>query len=137
MQTSQRSNKIRSILCYLLAVMLVLLPFHATLTVWLASNFGHYTLFRVWIEVVIAVLFADVGYLVMRQKVVLANSRARLLGYLSVAYVLLHLILGMVALGRHAVNFTSLADGLVLNLRLIAIFWLAIVIASGNSWLRT
>ena len=43
-------NKLFSIVLALITIVIVLLPFHAFLTVWAASLFGHYTLFRLWKE---------------------------------------------------------------------------------------
>src|SRR5579864_1035357 len=102
----------------LLAVLLVLVPFHATLTVWLASNFGHYTLWRLWIEGVIAVLLIVPLVVIKRQQAGFANKTARQLWWLSVMYVALSLLLGLVSVARHNVNWEALGDGLILNLRL-------------------
>jgi O-antigen ligase/polysaccharide polymerase Wzy-like membrane protein len=129
-------SKLNNRLIYLTAVLLVLLPLHATLTVWLASNFGHYTLFRLWIEVIIAVVAVGAVYLALQEKATLKGLQARWLWWLSVVYVVLHLVLGIVALARHQVNAAALGDGLVLNLRPIVMFWAVVMIASRSRFLH-
>lgn len=129
-------TKLNNLLVYLAAAMLVLLPFHATLTVWLASNFGHYTVFRLWIEVIILVLAVGAICLALQQKASLKGSLARWLWWLSVAYVVLHMLLGAIALSRHQVNMTALDDGLILNLRPIIVFWSVVMIASRSRFLH-
>jgi len=130
------SSKLTNVLVYLSAALVALVPFHAFLTVWLASNFGHYTAFRLWIEVVIDLLFLGVLYVVWERKIRLSNKQARWLWWLGVGYVTVHVLLGIIALSQHTVNLAALGDGLVLNLRLLAIFWIAAALTSQSDWLR-
>ncbi|MBX4197063.1 hypothetical protein KW801_00720, partial [Candidatus Saccharibacteria bacterium] len=50
MKQSAPVNKIAQILSWLVVAILILLPFHAFLTVWLSSGLDHYTLLRLWKE---------------------------------------------------------------------------------------
>ena len=42
-----------SIVQAVILVILISLPFHEFLTTWLASNFGHIDLFRIWKEILL------------------------------------------------------------------------------------
>ncbi len=119
----------------LLAVVLLLVPFHAFLTIWLASLIGHYTALRLWDDVliVLGLLLAVWPAWQLRRK--LNKTGWWLLG-LSAAYVLLHVVIGAVALARHDINKQAFGQGLILNLRLPAVFWLAAVAVSGSDWLK-
>lgn len=123
-------------LSYVLAAILLLVPFQAFLTVWLSSLIGHYTALRLWDDALIIVGLLLAGWLAWRARLKLKQTGWWLLG-LSGVYVLLHLVIGLVALARHGVSTLALGDGLILNLRLVAVFWAAVVAVSGSHWLKS
>src|SRR5947207_2227126 len=51
---------------WLIAFIFVLLPFHAFLTVWLASFTGHYILLRLWKEFLLLFLALGASYLLVK-----------------------------------------------------------------------
>src|SRR3954464_2203702 len=69
-------------------VMLILLfvPFHALLTVWGASLFGHYTALRLWKEVLLAVSALGAFYLVIFDHKIRSHTLPRRLVQLILAY---------------------------------------------------
>ncbi len=118
------------------AAILVLIPFHAFLTVWAASMFGHYTLLRLWKELLLVLLVLASGWLVWRQRSLWHELRRSWLFRLMLAYVLLQILLGLAAYTRHEVNRTALGEGLIEDVRLMLIFFVAWVAASCSPWLR-
>jgi len=101
---------------------LVLLPFHAFLTVWLASATGHYILLRLWKECSLLVLVAGVGYLLIKDR----SLRQKFLGSRLIQLIILYLLLtiagGAIAYGLHKVTAKALGYGLIVNLRFLTFF---------------
>ncbi len=120
----------------ILAVMLVLLPFHATLTVWAASLAGHYTLWRLWKEILLLLLVPLAAVVLWKVPKLRYRLEIGWLFWAIVFYALLHILLGGLALAKHQVNATALADALVLNLRFLLIFLLTLVFATQSEWLK-
>lgn len=115
-------------------VVLVTVPFHAAITVWLSSFLGHYTALRLWKE---ALLFMGVGLavaLLVRNR----RARERLWGdqfirtivILIGLYTALHILLAGIALLRDDVILKALGYGLISNLRFLAFFGICVVAAS-------
>ena len=120
----------------LLALLCALVPFHAFLTVWAGSSFGHYTAWRLWAEVLLTPLVVVAIAALWRDKKLFAALRASQVSRYLLAYVIVQLIIGAWALAAHHVTKTALADGLVLNLRLPAFFFASQVLASRSTWLQ-
>ena len=122
-------------------VILVLVPFHATLTVWLAALGVNYTAVRLWKEVLLAVLFAGAVTLLVRnaglRKGLGDNDAIRRASLLIGAYVLLHVLAGGVALLREEVNLLALGYAFISNLRFLAFFLVTVMVGTYYaSWLR-
>jgi hypothetical protein len=130
------ANKIAQNISYAVAAVLVLLPFHAFLTVWAASAFGHYTAFRLWKELVIAVLiaitwwaFVHIGEL---KRHFLRNPLVAAIG----AYVWLQLFTGCLAYLLHGVTGYALLYGWLSNTRFLLFFVFCAFLARESSWLH-
>lgn len=118
------------------AVVLVLLPFHAFLTVWLASAIGHYTVLRLWKEfVLLAVSLVALGLLVRDAAMRKALRSQQLMGLIGV-YILLQLFLGATSLAHHQVSGKALAYGLLDDTRFLLFFILCAGIVARDDWLR-
>lgn len=120
---------------------LVVMPFHATLTVWLASFGFDYTVVRLWKEMVLLVLLGGATALLLRSpelRVQLAESVVvRRLSLLIGVYVLLHLLLGTIVFARGDVSVVALGYSLVSNLRFLAFFLVAVVVGvQYRAWLK-
>jgi hypothetical protein len=118
------------------ALILVLIPFHAFITVWGGDLFGHYTLLRLWKELLLLPLLLAAAWLVWQKRSLRQQVLGSWLFRLIAAYVVLLIALGLIALKRHAVNRSALSEGLIVDLRLVAIFFVAWVGASYSPWLR-
>ena len=136
MRTSTTVNKLALILSWLSGLILVLLPFHAFLTVWLASAVGHYTLLRLWKEFLLLIISTGAFYLLLNdarlRRQILASRLARLIGI----YFLLSAVWGVAAYALEKTTFKALSYGLIVNLRFLVFFMAIWVIATKSQWLR-
>src|SRR5882757_2575609 len=124
------------ILSAIVLLMLVALPFHAFLAVWLSKMVGHYTVLRLWKEALLAVLVIKCGWMLvkdssLRQQLV----RSRLMQLIG-AYTLVQLIWAGVAFSVDDVSAKAMAYGLLVNLRFLAFFVVVWVLASRSTYLR-
>jgi hypothetical protein len=133
--TTTRSPLLTRTANILAATIIAVIPFHAFLTVWLSSLVGQYTLLRLWDELLLLVLLAIVSWWVVHE----ADLRRWLFGSLLVRliglYVLLHVLLGTVALAKGTVSLEALGYGLVVNLRYLLFFVAVLVTAQRSGWL--
>ncbi|MBA3757292.1 O-antigen ligase family protein [Candidatus Saccharibacteria bacterium] len=125
--------KLAQALSWVVGGILVLLPFHALATTWMASNVGHYDLIRAWKEVLLILALPAVLWLTWRSSKLrryLFNSwTVRLLAI----YIALHLVLGLYALQTGVVNIESLIYSYTVNLRFLGFFVMVLVSASYSS----
>lgn len=121
---------------YLVAAVLVLVPFHAFLTVWASSLVGHYTALRLWDDLLAGILMLGVLGWLLHKKPLRRELTANLVVRLVVAYAALSLLLGLISYLKHDVGLKALAYGLLVNLRYL--FWFLAVAAAAqkSSWLR-
>ncbi|HVU60014.1 MAG TPA: O-antigen ligase family protein [Candidatus Saccharimonadales bacterium] len=111
------------------ALILILLPFHAFLTVWLSQLVGHYTLLRLWKEFLLLFLVAGAGYLLCRRPDIRRTICGAKLTWLIATYLTVQVIWGIVAHGLHQVNYVALGYGLIVNCRFLLFFVAVWVIA--------
>ncbi|HKR82373.1 MAG TPA: O-antigen ligase family protein [Candidatus Saccharimonadales bacterium] len=120
----------------LVVLLCVAAPFHAFLTVWAGSVFGHYTAWRLWAEALLFVLFVVALAKLARDQALCVVIRRSPLTWCIAGYVILHLLVGAWALATHRVTKTALADGLILNLRLPLFLFVAQVFTARQRWLQ-
>lgn len=113
----------------LISIIFVLLPFHAFLTVWASSLFGHYTAFRLWKEVLMVLAALGVLYLVVFDRKVRHHTLRRKLTWLIVAYLVLQLLWGLWAWHNGDVVLIAMAYGVLINSRFLLFFLLGWAIA--------
>lgn len=128
--------KISHSLIAIISAILVFVPFYAFFTVWLASNTGHYTAWRLSDEflLIMGVLLALV--LIFMDKTIWQSLNKRSVMWLITAYIVLQLIMGLIALGIHNVSTKALGYGLIINLRFLAFFVVCFVAAYRSAWLK-
>lgn len=134
-QPSTTDAKLSYYLSWIIAGILVLLPFHALITTWIGSNTGHLDLIRIWKEISIVLLIVPAGWLVYRTPSLRAYLKNSWIAKLFVLYIILHLGLGYWALSTHRVNSTALIYSLLINLRFVGFFLLCLVAASRSDFL--
>lgn len=120
---------------YALAAVLVLLPFHAFLTVAIADKIGHYDVLRLWKEVVLLVLAVPATIIICKTPKLWQQLRSGWLFWCLFAYVVLHVALGLVAFSKGQVNEYALVYAWVINLRIVLVFIIGLALAAISPWL--
>src|SRR3990167_902393 len=108
MRPSTTVSKLAYYLSWLIAGILVLLPFHALFTTWAGSNFNHLDLFRIWKEILLVGAVPFVLFLALSDKRLRKWFFTSPILNLFRVYVLLYIILGVWAYTQHAVNKNAL-----------------------------
>ncbi len=126
---SVKQSKLSLALVFIIAAVILLLPFHAFLTVWFASNFGHYTAARLWKEGLVFIAGLVVIYWLITDKRVRTKIFSAKINWLILAYVVLDLLLAVVAYKRKEVSAKALAYGLLVDLRFLAMFIICFALA--------
>lgn len=136
MKTSALKYPVLSWVSGLIILILLLMPFHAFLTIWGASLFGHYTALRLWKEAVLAVCIIGSLFLLITDHKIRSHTLTRRLVWVILSYMLLTVVWGLLALNQHDVTAKALGYGLVVNLRFLAFFLITWVVALRISRLR-
>ena len=136
MKQSASVVKLVKILLWVSGLILVLMPFHAFLAVWLASAVRHYTLLRLWKEFLLVPIVVGAAYLLLidssMRKKIFSLTLVKLIG----AYVVLVLICALVAVIRHWVTTKAMLYGVLVDLRFLTFFLAVIVIAAKSDRLH-
>lgn len=118
-------------------LIILLLPFHAFLTVWGSTIVGHYTGLRLWKEVLLAICITGVLFLLIADRKIRSHTLSRRLVWLILAYAALVLVWGFLAWSSKEVAAKAVGYGLIVDLRFLAFFlvtWaLALRLARMNS----
>lgn len=125
-------SRVTQALSWIIAVILALIPFHAFLTVWVASAVGHYTLLRLWKEILLLVLIAGALYLLWRDAALRKKVLGSTLAQFMALYTLVTLVWGAVFYLLHDVTVKALGYGLIVNLRFLLFFLVVWIIATKS-----
>jgi hypothetical protein len=108
-----------------LAIIMVIAPFYAPLSVWLASQAEHFDFWKIWKEFALTLLgLVMLSFLVTHHKFVRRILHNKLV-LIVLAYVLLVLAYGAYDLLTHRVSNDAVIYGLIVDLRPVAIFGVA------------
>ncbi len=132
--TNKRS--LVSILISLIGIVIVLLPFHALMTVWAGSNFGHYTLFRLWKEFLVLICGLIVISLLFLDKNVRIKILKHKLSWFIGAYAVVDFISAGIAYHNHGISGKAVAYGLLDDLRFLAFFIICWAAALNSHYLN-
>ncbi len=136
MKTSALKYTVLTWVSGIVMAILLLMPFHAFLTVWGASLFGHYTALRLWKEGLLVLCTIGAIYLIAADHKIRSHTLTRRLVWLIFAYMLLSVVWGLLALNQHDVNAKALGYGLIVNLRFLVFFLVAWAVALRLTRLR-
>ncbi len=114
--------------------MLVLMPFHALLTTWAGSNFGHLDVFRVVKDFIILGLGVYAITLLIKNKSFARRFFDTWLVRLIMLYAVLFVGYGIVSLVTHSVSPSAVLYAWVINLQYLWFFVTVWVIAVHDSW---
>ena len=117
-------------------LILLLMPFHALLTVWGSSLFGHYMTFRLWKEALLFISIIGAVYLLLVDHKIRSHTMSRRLVWLIMAYFAINIVWGLLALNQHDVTAKALGYGLIVNLRFLAFFLVAWAVTIRTAKLR-
>lgn len=106
----------------LVCLLLVLLPYHAFLSVWVGSSFGVYRYVQLWKEAVVALTFCLVLLSFSKHALQEYVRENRWLLGAGTGYVLLTLIFGLMTYAKGAVNTDALAFAFIINIRYLLFF---------------
>lgn len=129
MKASAFKYTILTAMVSLIMVIVALLPFHAFLTVWLASSLGHYTALRLWKEVLLMVCLGGAFYLLLTDRKIRTHTLPRRLMQLTILFLLIQLLWGLVALRLHDLNRKALGYGLIIDCRFLLFFLITWTVA--------
>jgi hypothetical protein len=122
MTTSKLQQHLLHIITWLCIAILVLVPFHALLTIWAADAFGHYTALRLWKEVLLIVAALLTGVMLLIDGELRAKFYSSWILRAIGVYALLTLLASGIAYSMSAVTGTAVLDGIILNLRFLLFF---------------
>jgi hypothetical protein len=129
-------SKVVNIMAWIVLIILALLPFHAFLSVWLSSVVGHYTLLRLWKEILLVVLGVGTLFILLRDQKLLKSLSSSLLVRLITLYIAINIVWGLAAYGLNKVTLKSLGFGLTVNLRFLIFFLIVWIIATKSPLLK-
>ena len=116
---------------------LVIAPFYAALSIWLASGLHHLDFFKIWKEVALAILgLILLGFVFTHKQYAKLIWRKKLL-LLIVAYTALLLIDGFYVIFRSEVSEKAVIYGWLIDIRPVAIFAVALLtftISRQTNW---
>lgn len=125
MQPTLVTRRLNRIASYLVAVILVLLPFHALFTTWAGSNFGYLDVFRLWKELLMIPLALIALWLVHLNKAFQQQLARSWLLRLIGLYTLLFVGFGLFAVATDRATSEAVLYSWIINLRFI--WWFVIV----------
>lgn len=119
-----------------MAIILAVVPFQAFVTTWAGSTFGHLDAIIIWKEVLLMALVPLVLVLSWRHQASRHWFTRGLLARLLLAYALLNILLGFLALWQGNVNGQALIYALLINLRFLGFFALVLIVAAQDNLLQ-
>jgi hypothetical protein len=119
----------------LAAAILVLAPFWASASVWLASGVGHYTAIRLALEVLLLLMMLAVAALLLLDRKLAVKLMQQKWLWPLASFVILEIVWGLVAYATKAVSLKALGYAWVVDLRYPLFFVAVYVAASKNDFL--
>lgn len=130
-----RSFRGEKVWVVLVACVLVVVPFHAFLTVWASTVLGHYTLLRLWPEC--GMLLLSMWFFASRQFARVWQDLNKFhLGWPILLYLVLAILYFGAAVVHAKVGLQAAGYGLLLATRPVVWFVLVYAVASRSVWLK-
>jgi hypothetical protein len=114
----------------------MIMPFHALLTVWLSQMLGYYTALRLWKEGLLALLALGVLYVLTRDAKRRRQFIHSRLAWLMAAYLAVQTVWGIAAYVTHHVSAKALGYGWISNTRFLIFFLVVGIIATYAAKLK-
>jgi hypothetical protein len=136
MRASAFKYRVLTLVTSLTMLIMLIMPFHAFLTVWGASLIGHYTALRLWKETLLLMCIIGTIYLVVTDGKIRSHTLTRRLVWLIFAYIAVNVIWGAIAFHQHTLTAKALGYGLIVNLRFLIFFLITWAVALRTSRLK-
>ena len=120
----------------LIMIIIMVMPFHAFLTVWLSSLVGHYTALRLWKELLLIVAGSGAIFLLLTDQKIRQNTLSRRIVWLILAYIALNIAWGIIGFFGGDLSAKALGYGLIVNTRFLIFFLIAWAVALRTDRLR-
>ncbi|NDC22204.1 hypothetical protein EBZ57_02425 [bacterium] len=120
----------------LIMIIIMVMPFHALLTVWLSSLVGHYTALRLWKELLLIVAGSGAIFLLLTDQKIRQNTLSRRIVWLILAYIALNIVWGIIGFFGGDLSAKALGYGLIVNTRFLIFFLIAWAVALRTDRLR-
>ena len=117
-------------------IIIMVMPFHALLTVWLSSLVGHYTALRLWKELLLIVAGSGAIFLLLTDQKIRQNTLSRRIVWLILAYIALNIVWGIIGFFGGDLSAKALGYGLIVNTRFLIFFLIAWAVALRTDRLR-
>jgi len=117
-------------------IIIMVMPFHAFLTVWLSSLVGHYTALRLWKELLLIVAGSGAIFLLLTDQKIRQNTLSRRIVWLILAYIALNIAWGIIGFFGGDLSAKALGYGLIVNTRFLIFFLIAWAVALRTDRLR-
>lgn len=124
------------LLSYIIAGMMILLPFHAIITVWLSQHMGDYEVLRFWKDLVLVVAIVPVIIIALRNNLISRQLLRSRLMWLIAAYIVLQIAYAAAALLWSERSIESIARSLTFNVGFLVFFLLCAFASNRTDWLR-
>ncbi len=134
MKQSASVNKLVNLLSWFIVLILFIIPFHAFLTVWLSSLFGHYTLLRLWKELLLVPIVIGAVYLLFIKPKLRKKFLNLWLTKFIGLYLVMLVIFSLISWNGHTAP-KAVWYGLLVDSRLLIFFMAVMVIASCSDLL--
>jgi len=126
------SVKLVRVLSWLSAVILLLVPFHAFLSVWLSSLTGHYTALRLWKEFLLVPIVVASLWMLWSDHAIRRKMLSLWMVRLIFIYFGLLLVCGVAGLLANTVTAKAMFYGLLVDSRYL-VFFLAVMMLAAKS----
>lgn len=136
MRASAFKYRVLTLVTSLTMLIMLIMPFHAFLTVWGADLVGHYTALRLWKETLLLICIIGALYLVMTDGKIRSHTLTRRLVWLIFAYIGVNVVWGLIAFHQHTLTAKALGYGWIVNLRFLIFFLITWTVALRTSRLR-
>jgi len=133
---AQKTNRLATYMAVVILVVFLLLPFHALLTTWAASNFGYVDQFKVWKEAIILLLSLGCVVLLIIDKPLRQQFFKSKLAGLIALYILLGLLRTIYGYSQGALGLEAIAFGVIGEWRYLAFFLVVGLVTARSNLLQ-
>ncbi len=129
--------KLTNYLAYGIALVIILLPFHAFFTTWLGASFGNIDTFRLWKEMLIALLGIGTTLLFILDRQLRRRVFRSFIIQVVLAYGLFSVLRAFFGYSSGNVSTEAVIFGLTINLRYLVFFGIVYAVSQKTNFLRS